>query len=131
MKRNRLEILTGSLDLVADRIGDPAPLVYERLFKEAPEMQELFWRDTAGLVRGQMLTVVFESLMDLADGRTYAPSLLQSERINHENLGVPPEVFDSFLMTVLNTFRERLGPDWTQEMDSVWLELIAEATAKA
>lgn len=131
MKRSRLEILTGSLDLVTDRIGDPAPLVYERLFKETPEMQELFWRDTAGLVRGQMLTVLFESLMDLADEKTYAPSLLQSERVNHENLGVPPEVFDSFLVTVLNTFREQLRPYWTEEMDSVWLELIAEATPKA
>lgn len=131
MTTSRLDILTESLDLVAERIGDPAPLVYARLFKQQPEMEALFWRDTAGLVRGQMLSVVFESLMDLAHGKMYAESLLLSERINHENLGVPAEVFDSFLITVLDTFREQLAPHWTEAMDSVWLELIAEATGKA
>jgi hypothetical protein len=92
-------------------------------------MEALFWRDTSGHVRGQMLMVAFESLLDFAGGKTYAPSLLHSERINHENLGVPPDVFDRFLATVMQTFKALLGPNWTGDMDRVWRELIAEATA--
>jgi hemoglobin-like flavoprotein len=120
------DIIARSLDMVAERHGDPAPLVYARLFAEHPDMEALFVRDTAGSVRGQMLMVVIESLLDYIGGNAYSANLIRIERINHEGLGVPPEVFDTFFSAVMETFKDLLGDDWTQETDAAWRELLAE-----
>ena len=120
------DIIARSLELVAERHGDPAPLVYARLFAEHPDMEALFVRDTAGSVRGQMLMVVIESLLDYIGGNAYSANLIRIERVNHEGLGVPPEVFDTFFVTVMATFKDLLGDDWTQETDAAWRELLAE-----
>ena len=120
------DIIARSLDMVAERHGDPAPLVYARLFAEHPDMEALFVRDTAGSVRGQMLMVVIESLLDYIGGNAYSANLIRIERVNHEGLGVPPEVFDTFFSTVMETFKDLLGDDWTRETDAAWRELLAE-----
>src|SRR6185312_9381894 len=38
-------IITETLERVAERVGDPIPLVFERLFAEMPEAEALFIRD--------------------------------------------------------------------------------------
>ena len=43
------DALAASLELVADRCGDPAPLVYDRLFAQQPDMRDLFVGDHAGV----------------------------------------------------------------------------------
>lgn len=126
---NALDVLTASLELVSQRCEDPAPLVYRRLFIENPAIEPLFVRDKSGMVRGQMLSVAIETLMDLAGPGYYATGMLQSERVNHDGLGVPMENFDAFFVTVLHSFREIAGDGWTAEMDTTWTMLIARAQA--
>ncbi len=118
------DAITRSLDLVAERVGDPTPLVYQRLFAENPEMEALFVNDTGGLVRGQMFQMTLEMILDYIGDNLYAANLLQIERINHDGKGVPPEVFDLFFGTVMATFRDALGADWTEPMDRAWRELL-------
>ncbi len=125
-QHDRAAVLAASLELAAERLGDPTPHVFTRLFAEFPEMEAMFWRDSAGLIRGQMLSVAFESLMDLAENGSYGGFLLQSERINHDGMGVSPATFDSFFHVVQATFREHIGADWTPAMDEVWHSLIAD-----
>ena len=120
------DLIARSLEMVAERHGDPAPLVYARLFAEHPDMEVLFVRDTAGSVRGQMLMVVIESLLDYIGGNAYSANLIRIERINHEGLGVPPEVFDTFVATVMATFKDLLGDDWTPEIDAAWCGVLTE-----
>ena len=62
---NSGEIVTASLEALAERVGDPAPQVYARLFAAYPEMEALFVRDTTGAVRGEMLALTFECLLDI------------------------------------------------------------------
>lgn len=118
-------LITRSLEDVAERIGDPAGPVYARLFAQAPEMELLFVRDTQGLIRGQMLAVVFDTLLDFVGKGAYARGLILSELVNHNNLGVPAAEFASFFHTVRDVCREALGPDWTAETDTAWAELLA------
>jgi hemoglobin-like flavoprotein len=118
-------LITESLELVAERCGDPAPLVYERLFADAPQMAALFVRDADGAVRGQMLHQAIEAVLDFAGPGHYAANLIRSERINHEGLGVPPEVFARFLPTMREAFREIGGEGWTPAMDAAWDGLLA------
>jgi hemoglobin-like flavoprotein len=118
-----------SLERVAELCPDPAPLVYARLFAASPDLEPLFVRDRSFQVRGQMLAVALETLLDLAGPRLYAAGMLQSERTNHDGLGVPSERFDSFFLIVMATFRDVLGPEWTPDIEAAWQALTAEAQA--
>ncbi len=113
-------LIETSLELVAERLGDPAPLVYARLFAVYPELEALFVRDKLGLVRGNMLQVTLECLLDFAGPRAYATNFVGSERVNHQGVGVPSEMFDRFYQTVIATFREALGADWTAQTEAAW-----------
>ena len=63
---NDSERLDFTLDQVAQRVGDPAPLVFQRLFAEAPELQALFCNDASGAVRAEMFLRALECLQDAA-----------------------------------------------------------------
>ena len=124
-------IITQTLDRVAERVGEPKPLVFQRLFADSPEVEDLFIRDPAGLVRGQMFQVTIESLLDYVGDRSYGANLIQIERVNHQGLGVEPKVFDTFYTTVMATFKDILGTDWTTEMDAVWSRTILQLTNRS
>ena len=117
---NDLALIEASLERVADRLGDPAPLVYARLFAAYPELEALFTADKLGLVRGNMLQVTLECLLDFAGPRAYARHFVGSERVNHQGVGVPCEMFDHFYQTVIATFRDALGDAWTPETEAAW-----------
>jgi len=122
----KAEALIASLEAVAERCGDPAPLVYARLFENHPEMEVLFVRDTDGAVRGQMLQQVIESLLDLVGRQSFGVNLILSEATNHENLGVPPQVFAGFFRTVMEAFRAALGEAWLPHYAAAWEDILAE-----
>ncbi len=84
-------VISETLERVAERVGDPATLVFKRLFAESPEVEDLFVRDPNGLVRGQMFQVTIESLLDFLGDRSYGANLVQIERVNHQGLGVEPK----------------------------------------
>jgi hemoglobin-like flavoprotein len=120
------EIVAASLEFVAERAGDPAPAVYARLFADHPEMEALFVRDTTGAVRGEMLAVAFACLLDLGGSGAYAANLIAAERVNHEGVGVPPEVFAQFFPIVMQTCREILAEAWTADVDAAWAAALAQ-----
>jgi hemoglobin-like flavoprotein len=107
-------------------VGDPTHLVYDRLFAAQPEMRALFALDRNDAVKGNMLAQLIDAMIDLAGEGHYARGLIRAEVINHENLGVPPEVFTTFVDTVIATFREALGADWTDTYDRAWADVARE-----
>lgn len=124
-------VISATLDRVAECVGDPTALVFDRLFRENPSVRPLFVRDTDGLVRGQMFQVTIESLLDFLGDRTYGANLIQIERVNHVGLGVDPMIFDTFYRTVMATFKDILGPEWTPAIDTVWTRAIDELTGRS
>ncbi|HPU53196.1 MAG TPA: hypothetical protein PK359_16680 [Burkholderiaceae bacterium] len=118
------ELIERSLEAVAERVGDPAQIVYARLFEMAPNLKDLFVRDTDGAVRGQMLHQVFEMILDLVGGNHYAEVLIATEWLNHQDLGVPASQFDLFFQAMISSFRDALGPQWTPEIDAAWREVM-------
>jgi len=126
---DQADAITASLEAFAEAVGDPTGLVYARLFAASPEMEALFVRDTDGAVRGQMLQQVFETMIDHVGGRAYSTNLIRCEVINHENLGVPPDVFASFFRTVMEAVREAIGPRWTPDIADAWQMLLADIDA--
>lgn len=122
----RALLIEQTLEAVAEKAGDPVPLVYERLFAAYPDMKPLFALDRSGAVQGSMLLEFIECLMDLAGPRAFAVGYLQTTRLNHEEYGVPPEVYPAFFETVRDTFREALGASWTADMEAAWAALYAD-----
>ena len=128
---NSAEIVAASLERLGERVGDPAPQVYARLFAAHPEMQALFVRDTTGAVRGEMLAMAFECILDIGGAGAYAANLIAAERVNHQGLGVPPQVFARFFPLLAETCRERSGDAWTPAVDAAWADLLSKLMAIA
>jgi len=122
----RAQAIEASLEAVAARVGDPAQQVYARLFQHAPALRALFVRDTDGSVRGQMLQQVFETVLDLVEGNHYGGTLIASEWVNHQNLGVPAGQFELFFTAMIEAFRDILGDDWTPAFDEAWASVTAQ-----
>ena len=125
--------ITQSLDVVSEH-GDPAPAVYDLLFARNPEMKQLFWRDSDGGIRGNMLAMTIEVLLDFVATHHFSDGMLRCEIVNHEGLGVPQDVFATFFPTMRDAFREIAGEEWTDEMETAWnavLEQIFEVMRAA
>lgn len=103
-------------------MGDPADEVYARLFAEFPETEERFCRDVTGAIKAEMLTMVFDCLMNPAG--PYQTNLVRAERVNHDGFGTPNDVFDRFFWIVLETCRELAGAAWTPETEAAWRSQI-------
>ena len=116
------DAVAASLALLAERVGDPAPLVYARLFARHPEAEALFVMDRGGHVRGQMLATVLEALLD---GGERLGGLVAIERMNHIGYGVAADAFDGFYALLMETVREALGEAWTEAMERAWRTRIA------
>lgn len=123
------DLIAWSLAEVAERHGDPTKAVYERLFAQSPEMAELFVNDKTGAARGEMLSVVFETLLDFAGSVSYGANMVRAEIVNHESLGVPPMVFATFFGTVMEVVRDLLGEAWTPQAQAAWDRMLANLNA--
>lgn len=115
-----------SLELFAERCGDPTDRVYARLFELNPEMHALFCRDTNNAVKGEMLSRIFEAVLDFVGERRYADHMIGTEMITHEGYDVPRDVFSTFFGVVADVIQEALGADWTPEIAEAWGETLAE-----
>lgn len=115
-----LALLEASLALVADRIGDPAPRVFARMFAAAPELQALFVNDASGTLRAEMFLRALECLLDAAGPRHYGAQLVAAEHANHLGYGVPDALFLQFFDWMIDTFREASGTDWKVPTAAAW-----------
>jgi len=74
----------------------------------------------------KMLFEAIECIIDFAGPRYTSEGLITTELINHSQLGVPVDVFESFFPTLRDTFKELLGEGWSREYDNAWQELLAD-----
>jgi hemoglobin-like flavoprotein len=124
------DLITWSLERLAERQGDPTEAVYARLFAQNPDLERLFVLDRQGAVRGSMLANVFDVLLDMAGPRQYGFNLALAERATHEAMGVARADYVAFFNIVMETVRVSIGEDWRPEVDSAWRRLLAEIGAR-
>ncbi len=123
------QAIEASLALAGERAGDLTQRVYAKLFRREPAMEELFWRDKNGAIKGEMLMRVFEAILDFIGERHFADHLIESEVLNHEGYDVPRSVFATFFGIVAESVREACGEDWTAAMDEAWRAILVELDA--
>ena len=115
-----------SFELAAERCEDLTPLVYRRLFREHPEAKPLFRREGGDLVKGSMLALTIDAMLDFAGERTGHFRLISCEVQSHDAYGTPRELFGAFFGVIADTMREILRDDWTPEIDGAWRKLLDE-----
>jgi hemoglobin-like flavoprotein len=122
----RTNLIQHSFELAAARCEDLTPLVYRRLFREHPEAEPMFRREGGDLVKGSMLALTIDAIMDFAGDRRGSFRMIQCEVQSHDAYGTPRELFSKFFGVISETMREILGTDWSPEVAEAWRRLLAE-----
>jgi hemoglobin-like flavoprotein len=120
---NRIE---RSFELAAERCEDLTPLVYRRLFEKHPEAQAMFRSEGSEPVKGSMLALTIEAVLDFAGQRSGHFRLIECEVSSHDAYGTPRELFVAFFAVIAETLREIVGADWSPEIDAAWRKLLDE-----
>jgi hemoglobin-like flavoprotein len=121
----RKAVIENSLAAAAERIGDPAPLIYRRLFATRPEVVPLFSGDASGSIRGEMLARAIDVLLDFVGDQGFATNFLRAERENHAGFGVEPGLYMTFFDVIFEVLSEEMGADWSAEVRQTWAEVLA------
>ena len=125
---NPIEI---SFELAASRCADLTPLVYQRLFDAHPETRAMFRSDGRDLVKGSMLALAIEAILDFAGQRRRHFRLIACEVVSHDGYGTPRELFIAFFAIIRDCLRDLLGDQWSIEIASAWDQLLVEIDAFA
>jgi len=115
-----------SFELAAERCTDLTPLVYRRLHAERPETRALFRSEGSEIVKGSMLAMTIEAILDFAGPRTGKFRMIECEVVSHDAYGTPRELFLSFFGVIRDTLRDVLGREWSLDIDEAWESLLAD-----
>ena len=115
-----------SFELAAERCADLTPLVYARLFREHPETEVMFRTEGSELVRGSMLALTIDAILDFSGDRSGHFRMIECEVSSHDAYGTPRELFGKFFGVIADAMRELLGPDWSPEIEDAWQKLLGE-----
>jgi hemoglobin-like flavoprotein len=114
------ELIVASLELAAARCDDLTPRVYDRLFVAKPETRAMFRADPKNLVKGSMLELALEAILDFTGEKKASHRLIFCEVQSHDAYGTQPEIFTVFFVVIRDVLRELLGTDWSAEIDAAW-----------
>ena len=95
-----------SFELAAERCDDLTPLVYRRLHAERRETRAMFRTEGSELVKGSMLAMTIEAILDLAGERCGKFRMIECEVMSHDAYGTPRELFIAFFGVILRTLQE-------------------------
>ncbi len=115
-----------SFEIAGRRCDDLTPLVYARLHREHPQTLTMFRSEGGDLVKGSMLAMTIESILDLAGERSGKFRMIACEVASHDGYGTPRDLFLGFFGVIAATLHELLGEDWTEEIDLAWRDLLCE-----
>ena len=115
-----------SFELAAERCEDLTPLVYRRLFNEHPEAQAMFRSEGSDPVKGSMLALTIDAILDFSGDRSGHFRMIECEVSSHDAYGTPRELFVAFFGVIAATLREIVGVDWSPEIDHAWQRLLVE-----
>jgi hemoglobin-like flavoprotein len=115
-----------SFELASERCEDLTPLVYRRLFDEHPEAVAMFRSEGSELVKGSMLALTIEAILDFVGERSGHFRMIECEVTSHDAYGTPRELFVAFFGVIAATLRDVLGADWSPEIDQAWQGFLGE-----
>src|SRR5215468_4981695 len=118
-------LIERSFELAAERCEDLTPSVYRRLHAEHPETQALFRSEGSEFVKGSMLAMTIEAILDFAGERRGKFRMIECEVVSHDAYGTPRELFVDFFRVIRDTVRDVLEHEWSRDIDEAWERLLA------
>jgi hemoglobin-like flavoprotein len=115
-----------SFELAAERCEDLTPLVYRRLFDAHPEARTMFRTEGSELVKGSMLALTIDAILDFAGERTGHFRMIAAEISSHDAYGTSRELFIAFFGIIAQTLRDVIGADWSDDIDTAWRKLLGD-----
>ena len=115
-----------SFEIAAEHCADLTPLVYARLHREHPQTLTMFRTEGSELVKGSMLSITIESILDLAGERSGKFRMIECEVCSHDAYGTPRNLFLAFFTVIAASLRQVLRAEWSEEIDAAWKQLLAE-----
>jgi hemoglobin-like flavoprotein len=119
-------LIEHSFELAAGRCEDLTPLVYQRLFQKHPEAEAMFRSEGSDLVKGSMLALAIDAIMDFAGDRNGHFRMIACEVQSHDAYGTPRDLFGEFFDVIADTLRDVLGDDWSPDVAEAWWKLLGE-----
>ena len=120
-----------SFELAAGRCEDLTPLVYRRLFDAHPEARTMFRTEGSELVKGSMLALTIDAILDFAGERTSHFRIIAAEISSHDAYGTSRELFIAFFGIIAQTVREIVGAEWSDDIDAAWRKLLGDIESYA
>lgn len=115
-------LLQSSLALVSEREERVTERFYEVLFARYPQVRPLFSRDRRE--QAAMLQEAIVSVLDHLDDAAWLEDRLQEMGRRHVGYGVTPEMYPRVAESLVETFAEVAGDDWTAEMERAWYDAL-------
>ena len=84
----------------------------------------MFRTEGSDLVKGSMLSMTIESILDFSGERSGKFRMIECEVSSHDAYGTPRDLFVAFFGVIAATLREQLGADWSGEIDAAWKKLF-------
>ena len=117
-------LLRQSFELALLRDPDFPRLFYEILFREHPEAQGLFKRNTLNAQR-TMLSKTLIAAVDHIDDEAWLTEHLSPLGAQHVEYGVTPVMYDWMETALRASLAEVCDEQWTAEHDQAWTEAFA------
>ena len=86
----------------------------------------MFRTEGSELVKGSMLALTIDAILDFAGERTGHFRLIISEVSSHDAYGTPRELFVAFFAIIAQSLHEVIGADWSDEIDAAWRKLLGD-----
>lgn len=119
-------LIERSFELAAERCEDLTPQVYRRLFELHPETQKMFRTEGSEPVKGSMLALTIEAILDFTGERTGHFRMIAAEISSHDAYGTSRELFIAFFGIIAQTLRDIVGTDWSDDIDAAWRKLLGD-----
>ena len=118
-----IAVISESLSLCDDRIGDITPLVYQRFFEiDASAAGLMEYSDEH--MRGRMFASVLE--LFLSDDPFEQDGFLAWELDNHVTAySVTKGMYESLFKAFIEVVKETLGEAWSIDFEDAWIHRIA------
>jgi len=113
------DIIHHTLELLANKVDDLTPYVYERFYARSPAGRSLL-QDKPHFVHGKMLNELIQAVVDVADGRTYLATLIETEVNNHNVWGVMAPMYEDLFVAFIDTVGDLLGDEFDAAAQQAW-----------
>ena len=86
----------------------------------------MFRSEGSELVKGSMLALTIDAILDFAGERTGHFRMIAAEISSHDAYGTSRELFIAFFGIIAQTLREIIGADWSDDIDAAWRKLLGD-----